>query len=690
MDLKDLAVIVLAAGRGVRFGEKHSKLLHPFFGKPLIYYPIQNLKNLGVSNIIAVVSDPKVEEEIKKYIDCKFVYQKNLTGTADAVKLALNKFSLTPLRWEGKVLMVLNGDDATLYSKRTLEEFLKSHISQKSQISLMTLKTRRNLQVGRVIRDKQKNFSKILEYKEYLESGARSNEVNCGVYLFSPQFLKDNLDKIQKSESGEYYLTDLLNIAKEQNSRINLYVLKDHSQWLGINDKKDLAYATNVIKKRNLVNIKKDKPAKKVHFLGIAGSGTSAAAKLAEFNGFKVTGCDSNLSGEFAEILGDIEVFEGHSASHLEGVDILAITPAILSLDPDNEELTEAKKRKIKIMTWQKFAGKYLTEGKKVIAICGTHGKSTTTAMVAEMLEDAGKDPMVLLGATLGEEKLNYRLGSGDYFIIEADEFNDNYLNFKPDYTILTNIEFDHPEFFKNLDSYKASFQNFLHETKTLILANLEDENSADVLKEKEIADENFFPPIVNYSKNLIDFPLDIFGAQNVLNATATYNLGLNLGIEKEVIKKSLQNFKGISRRSEFLGERNGARIYSDFGHHPTEIKVTVEEFKKNFPEKKIWLIYQPHMFTRTKALFREFVEVFKNIKADGTFIIDIYPSRETDTGLVTSSQLVDSIGKDNVRYFGNLEEAFEGIKFCFTPDSIVLFMGAGDIDAKIRSLLSS
>lgn len=682
MNLNNLAVIILAAGRGVRFGEKYSKLLHPVLGKPLIYYPIQNLKNLGVENIIAVVSDSKVEKEISKYIDCKFVYQEDLTGTADAVKLALPEIPS-----QISTLMILNGDDATLYSEETLQEFLKSHISLKSPISLMTLKTQRDIQVGRIIRDSKNNFSEILEHKEYLDSGAKTNEINSGVYLINMDFARTNLPSIPKNPNGEYYLTDLLNIAKENGKKINLYVLKNHSEWIGINDKKDLKYAESIIKKRIIDANQKGKNLK-VHFLGIAGSGTSAAAKLAEFSGFKVTGCDSNLSGEFADILGDIETFEGHSAGHLENVDILAITPAILSLDPNNQELEQARKRGIKIMTWQKFAGIYLTEGKTVIAICGTHGKSTTTAMVAEMLEDGGKDPMVLLGATLGEEKLNYRLGQGNYFVIEADEFNDNYLNFKPDYSIVTNIEFDHPEFFKDLDSYKTSFQNFLHETKTLILANLEDENSEEVLKEKEIADENFFPPVIDYSKNIIDFPLTIFGGQNVLNASAAYNLGLNLEIEKEVIKKSLQNFKGVSRRSEFLGEKNGARIYSDFGHHPTEIKVTVEEFKKYFPGKKIWLIYQPHMFTRTKALFREFVEVFKNIKADGAFIIDIYPSREIDTGQVSSGQLVDAVGRDNVKYFGNLEKAFDEMESCFTPDSIVLFMGAGDIDTRVRDLL--
>lgn len=263
MDLKNLLIIILAAGKGTRFGENHTKLLHSIADKPLIYYPIQNLKNLGIKKIIAVVSDPKVEEEIskachlqeqkvRKYIDCRFVYQKELSGTADAVKLALNKFSFTPLRWEAKTIMVLNGDDATLYSKKTLEEFLKSHTSQKAQISLMTIKTRRQMEAGRIIRDKNGNFLKILEYDQYLKNGTESFEINCGVYLIDLDFAKSNLPNIPKNSNGEYYLTDLLNIAKKQGNPVNLFILKDHSQWIGVNDKKDLKYAEEVIRGRNL------------------------------------------------------------------------------------------------------------------------------------------------------------------------------------------------------------------------------------------------------------------------------------------------------------------------------------------------------------------------------------------------------------------------------------------------------
>ena len=628
MGLADIVVIVLAAGKGTRFGENYTKLLHPIFDKPLIYYPIQNLKNLGVSNIFVVVSDPRVEEEIKKYVDCKFVYQKQLTGTADAVKVVLPS-----LPENIKKLLVLNGDDATLYSKQTLEDFLKSHISQKSPISLMTIKTNRQMEVGRIIRDNKNNFSKILEYKEYQEAEIKSDEINCGVYLIDLRFAKENLPNIPKNPNGEYYLTDLLNIAKEKGERINLFVLKNHSEWIGINDKKDLKYAESIIKKRSLVKTEKKSISKTVHFLGIAGSGTSACAMIAKSEGFKVSGCDKDLSGEFHQILKDIPTVEGHDPKHLEDIEILAVSPAILSLDPNNPEILEAKKRKIKIMTWQQFLGKYLTAGKFVVAVCGTHGKSTTTAMIGKILEDCGFDPTVLLGATASFWNANFRIGSGKYFVIEADEFNDNFMSLTPDISIVTNIEFDHPEYFKDFEIYQKSFQNFLAKTKHLIIANLSDENSKQTLQEKRIVEEKLFPPVVDYSKNLIDFPLKVTGEQNRLNASAAFNLALNLEIAPEKIRASLQKFPGIGRRMELIGKINGAKIFSDFAHHPTAIKVATRQIKNQFPNKNIWIIYQPHMFSRTKALFKEFVEVFKNLDVAGVSIVDIYPSREKDTG---------------------------------------------------------
>ncbi len=408
----------------------------------------------------------------------------------------------------------------------------------------------------------------------------------------------------------------------------------------------------------------------KVHFLGIGGSGTSAAAALAKAQGFEVTGCDKDL--------------EGHHPNHLKGINILAITPAITYLDPDNPEIIEAKKKEIPVLTWQQFVGEYLTRDKFVIAICGTHGKTTTTAMIATLLEDSGKDPTVLLGAINPKWKTNHRVGKGKYFIIEADEFNDNFLHFKPDITVVTNVEMDHPEYFKDINAYLDSFEKFLLQTNTTIVANLLDKNVAeiikDVMKQSKVS-------ALDFNKIEVEFNLKIPGEYNISNAKAAFQVGLLLGIKPEVIKNSLNNYSGVGRRFEYLGDFRGSKVYSDFGHHPTEIKKTMIAAREKFPKQRIWFFYQPHMFSRTKFLFEEFVKVFRDLPVDGTVILDIYPSREVDTGLVSSEELVKAINKNNVHYAKELKkEEFEQYA---KPGDILFFMGAGDIDKLARELLS-
>ncbi|MDO8573832.1 MAG: cyanophycin synthetase [Candidatus Daviesbacteria bacterium] len=413
---------------------------------------------------------------------------------------------------------------------------------------------------------------------------------------------------------------------------------------------------------------------KRVHFLGIGGSGASAAAAIAQSQGFEVTGCDLEPNNEFTTQFKSDQLLKEHSASHLTSgnVDILAVTPAIFSLDPNNPELREARKRGIEIMTWQEFLGKYLTKDKFVIAVCGTHGKTTTTAMIAKMLEDAGLDPTVELGAIVPWWKANYRIGQGKYFVIEADEFNDNFLHLKPDITIVTNIEMDHPEYFKDFTAVRKSFAKFESQSKKV-----------------------FDKP----NPELIKFKLKVPGKFNVANASLALQVGLTLGLDPEIIRKSLENFTGASRRFEYIGEFSGAKVYSDFGHHPTEIEKTMEASREKFPKKRILLVYQPHMFSRTKALFSDFVRVFKNIQTDEqssrasrtkTFIMDIYPSREIDTGLVTSQQLVDAIGKENVTYIGSASETLEKLKPEIKRGDIVFFMSAGDTDKLAKTLVTA
>ncbi|MBI2314665.1 UDP-N-acetylmuramate--L-alanine ligase [Candidatus Daviesbacteria bacterium] len=430
---------------------------------------------------------------------------------------------------------------------------------------------------------------------------------------------------------------------------------------------------------------------KAVHFLGIGGSGTSSAAAIAEAQGFEVGGCDLQPNNEFTTIFQPNQLQVGHSpqhlASHLKGgnVDILAVTPAIFSLDPDNQKKKKEKKKGIEVLTWQQFVGKYLAKDKSVIAVCGTHGKTTTTAMIAQILEDAGLDPTVELGGIVPRWKANYRVGKGKYFVVEADEFNDNFLSHYPQITVVTNIEMDHPEYFKDFEAVKSSFKKFLLQTKTTIVTNLTDSTVAEILK--GVMKESSVSAL-DFTKSRMDFNLKIPGQHNVLNAKAAMQVGLLLGTGPEIIRKSLNNYTGAGRRFEYIGEFNQAKIYSDFAHHPTEIKTTMEAAREKFPKERIFLVYQPHMFSRIKALFEDFVRVFQSLPVDQIFITDIYPSREKDTGLVNSKQLVDATAKDSVSYIGSIDETLEKLKPQIKPGNVVFFMGAGSIDQLARKLV--
>lgn len=424
---------------------------------------------------------------------------------------------------------------------------------------------------------------------------------------------------------------------------------------------------------------------KHIHFLGIAGSGASAAAAIAQAQGFEISGCDQIIENEFTKPFAKNQLFQNHSPEHLKNVDILAVTPAIFSLDPENPELLAAKKEEIPIMTWQEFMGQYLEKGKIVIAICGTHGKSTTTALIGTMMEDAGLDPTVELGAVIPKWTKNYRIGKSKFFVTEADEFNDNFLVSHSDITVLTAVEFDHPEYFADFESYQKSFIQFLNQTKKLIIANFSDGGVCQVMETYQKAKDNpHHPEIIDYSKSQIMFGLQIPGEHNLLNATAALQVGLALGITPEKIQLSLANFAGLSRRFEFLGEKDGVKIYSDFAHNPGKINAALKTIRQEFPDKKIWVIFQPHMFSRTKALFSEFVEVLKSSPINRISLIDIYPSREVDTGLVTSLQLSDAAGMEYLPK----DELSQIIQRDFQNFDVLFFVGAGDIDSIARALI--
>lgn len=432
---------------------------------------------------------------------------------------------------------------------------------------------------------------------------------------------------------------------------------------------------------------------KHLHFIGIEGSGASAVAALAKEQGYNVSGCDRHLTGEYSSLFDPETIFVEHSIEHLKGVDTLVLSPAIEIADPNNTEVKAAKEMNLEVLTWQQFLGKYLSTDKFVIAVCGTHGKSTTTAMIAKVLEDAAMDPTVILGAKIRAWGRNYRLGKSKYLVVEADEYNNNYMAYQPNLTVVTNIDQDHLEFFKDFEHIKQSFEDFLVKTQGIVVANMSDSDVAEVIKwtmKKSGVEVLDFNKIKIFSANKIetDFELFVPGEFNLLNAKAAFQVGLLLGVQPLKMLDSLNNFTGIGRRFEEIGDLNGTKFYSDFAHHPREVFVTLAAAREKFPKAKITLIFQPHLYSRTKLLFDDFVDVLQRSPIDNIFIVDIFASRENDPGNISSRMLVEAIGMGTVKYVSTIEEIFEEIKSKLSEKDVVILMGAGDIDQKGRAFI--
>ena len=386
-----------------------------------------------------------------------------------------------------------------------------------------------------------------------------------------------------------------------------------------------------------------------IHFMGIKGSGAAGVASLARKMGYGVSGCDLAT--------GD------HDVKHLEGVDLVVVTPAVFYQSFSHPEFLEAKRRKI-LMTWQKFLGKILLKGKKVIAVAGTHGKSTTTAMAAKLLIDCGFDPIAVVGAKVPEWGGSSRFGKGEYAVVEADEFNDNFLNYSPQIAIINNIEFDHPDYFKSFSQVKASFAKFI---KTLTGPKI-------LITQKD-----------NPHKK---FNLKVWGQHNQDNANLVYVLGKKLGLPEKKIVVSLESFKGIGRRMQLIGERRGVKVYDDYAHHPTAIKATLAALRSRYPKSRIWAIVEPHGFARTKALLPLYKGAFKD--ADKVIIGPIFPARDKEDSRVTPQKVAAAAFHSDAIGFSSLDKLMTAVSKLLRPEDVILVMGAGRSNLWARKLLKS
>lgn len=424
---------------------------------------------------------------------------------------------------------------------------------------------------------------------------------------------------------------------------------------------------------------------KKIHFIGIGGIGVSALAGYFLKKGYLVSGSDlvENEITKALEKLG-AKIFIGkHKAKNLpKDVDLVIHT---LAIDKKNVELRKAKKLKIKTLSYPQALGE-ITKKHFTIAICGSHGKSTTAAILGLLLIKGGLDPTVILGTTLKEfGNLNFRVGKGKYLVIEADEYKEAFLNYWPKIIVLLNMEYDHPDYFKNLKHYILAFKKFIFQLPEdgVLIANRDDKN---VFKTFSKFKNKIWFSLSDKEVKKIKENLKIPGEFNVLNALSVLKIAKILKIPDKIFFKVLSQFRGSWRRLEIKKAKiNNLKfiLVNDYGHHPTQIRETLKAIREKFPKNKIILIYQPHQYQRTYYLWKDFLRVFKKSLFDFSIITDVYEVAGRENKKIfkkaNSKKLVKEIDKKNVIYLPK-EGILEFLKNNLKGEEVVVLMGAGNI----------
>ena len=431
------------------------------------------------------------------------------------------------------------------------------------------------------------------------------------------------------------------------------------------------------------------KPGKRVHMVGIGGVSMRPLALVLKGRGITVTGSDMNSSGSTEELLRHgIPVAIGHRGENIEGADCIVRTAAARN---DNPEIAAARAAGIPIFERAQAWGMIMREYANAICVSGTHGKTTTTSMVTHVMMEAKKDPTVMIGGALPLLGAGHRVGGGDTIILESCEYCDSFLNFYPTLAIILNIEADHLDYFKDLADVEKSFRAFAGLSTNGILANGDDENTMDTLKGMDFVTfglgEHNRIRAVNISEDWSEFDvvcdgafyahlkLSVFGKHNTLNALAAAGAGWMLGVSGEDTANGLATFTGAGRRMEHKGEFNGAPVYDDYAHHPGELSCLIDAVRTQ-GYKRVVVAFQPHTYTRTHALFEDFVQQLKRV--DVCAVAEIYAAREQNLIGISSRDLVAQI--PGATYCETLPDVTEFLRQNVQPGDIVLTVGAGDI----------
>ena len=437
-----------------------------------------------------------------------------------------------------------------------------------------------------------------------------------------------------------------------------------------------------------------------VHFIGIGGISMSGLAEILISKGYKVSGTDSSES-KIVDHLKNIgaRIFIGHGAENVQGADLVIYTDAIAN---DNIELVAARGLDVPVVDRASFLGAIMKNYTHSIAVSGTHGKTTTTSMLATIINHSSLNPTILLGGELDDIGGNVKLGSDEYLLTEACEYKANILKYFPSIAVVLNVDEDHLDFFKSIDHITDTFLEYINnlEEEDTLIANIDDpqvkkltqhskskvitiglDNQADFVANNIDFDLAGYPSFDLFVHGVFErrIKLSVMGIHNVYNSLAAIAASYCINVDKELIMDRISSYTGVHRRLELKGYIGNVRIIDDYAHHPTEIRASLSAVR-NSTKEKIFCIFQPHTYTRTKALLDSFSEAFND--ADKIIIADIYAARELDNGEIHSKDLSDLIrkrGNDSL-YLGSFQEIEDFIMREATNHDTVITMGAGNI----------
>lgn len=420
----------------------------------------------------------------------------------------------------------------------------------------------------------------------------------------------------------------------------------------------------------------------RVHFVGVGGIGMSGLARLFLHEKKEVSGSDAKET-LLTQALSKEGVHVVYAQTEENITDELELVVYTEAMPHDHPELLRARELGIKTVNYFEALGMVANEY-YLIAVSGTHGKTTTTAMLIDIFEEASFDPSAIVGSLRSKTHSNFRAGKSKYFIVEACEYRRDFLTLKPDVLVITNVEHEHVDYYPDLASVQDAFREFAHSVPEdgAIITNVSDPAIAPIL-------EGVAAKVIDYRAAIdLSLALKMPGVHNRLNAAAAKAAALFVGVEAVSIVQALENFAGTARRFEYRGECNGAPVYDDYAHHPTEIAASIAGARELYPDKKLTVAFQPHTYSRTQELFEDFVLVLS--KADRVILVPVYAARSEAGYTKTSEDIAAALlqkGIDAKQYM-TLDAAALSIQEQVTNEDVVLIMGAGDI-SKIASVLT-